>query len=518
MIEISTDVEAFDCMWDIVEGFLKADVREIDFNGRTVRGYRSPDCPYIWFRDHIHMMEATVYMEKDIKNAVSFMLDTQQDDGHFHDFISPEGEMLRVPTEADVEYLAVIGVYRAWQASGDDAWMEKCLPVLVKGLDYCTSHPWRWDEKHRMIKRAYTIDTWDFDYREDLEEIHWPGKIDEKTHFGIMHGDNSGLYYAWILMTRMLNHLGRTGEAKSFEAKALDLRQRANELLFNGKFYRHRLALDDVSIPGVDEDAQLSLSNAYNLNRGLPTDVMAQTIINEYMSRRDTDKAFAEWYSIDPPFPVGVFGTDKLVPGAYVNGGIMPLVGGELARGAFKYGFSEYGADILRRYYEMIKRTGESYLWYFPDGRAPTAEESTSPEALPTDGWGSSAMIATLVEGLVGIEDKSCKFGYVHVTPRWIAADVDYAEVVIDYESSGVGFDYVFNYDPDGKFITVVFGAGESPAKLSVLLPANVEVTKTLVDGSKFPSVTRHVRNEVYVEMDIPGGQDREMEIWFKEK
>ncbi len=480
MIEIKTGKREFDEFWPKVRGFLEADVREIPYKGRTVRGYRSPDCPYIWFRDHIHMMEATVYMEKDIKNAVEFMLKKQQPDGSFFDYISPEGEMLRVPTEADVEYLAVIGVYRAWKASGDDEWMKNCLPKLEKGLEYCTSHPWRWDEKHKMIKRAYTIDTWDFDYREDLNEIHWPGKIDDKTHFGIMHGDNSGLHYAYRLMVEMMTASGSKKEARKYLYKANKLRRRVNKLLFNGKFYRHRFPLDDVRIPGVNEEEQLSLSNAYNLNRGLPTVEMAQSIIEEYQSRRNPEKAFAEWYSIDPPFPVGVFGSEKLVPGSYVNGGIMPLVGGELARGAFKFGYSDYGVDILRRYFELIDRTGESYLWYFPNGKAPTAEESTSPEALPTDGWGSSAMAAAFIEGLAGINDEAGRFEFIDLRPRWFSAGVNEADVRVSYAASGASFGYSFRHYADEGRILLEVEPGNHSVRVDILIPEGVHIEETV--------------------------------------
>jgi hypothetical protein len=514
MIEIKTGKREFDGLWPVVKGFLDADVREIPFEGRIVRGYRSPDCPYIWFRDHIHMMEATVYSEHDIKNAVSFMLDMQQDDGHFYDYITPKGELLRVPTEADVEYLAVIGIYRAWQASGDDDWIAGYLPKLAKGLEYCTSHPWRWDPEHQMVKRAYTIDTWDFDFREDLTEIHWPGKIDEKTHFGIMHGDNSGLYYAWVLMARMLDHLGKSDEAQQYEVKAEGLRNRANELLFNGRFYRHRLPLDDARIPGVNEEEQLSLSNAYNLNRGLPTPEIAASIIEEYISRRNPSKAFAEWYSIDPPFPAGVFGSEKLVPGSYVNGGIMPLVGGELARGAFCYGYSDYGIDILLRYFEMIDRTGESYLWYFPDGKPPTVEESTSPEVLPTDGWGSSAMAAALIEGLAGIEDEGKLFEHVRLCPRWIAAGVDNSGVDVSYAASGAGFWYTFEHDP--KEMIIVMRIRPQPSvSLSVLLPKGAADISAKLNGQPLQVKSRDSRDGVYAEMDIAQKPSREVEIAY---
>ena len=77
-------------------------------------------------------------------------------------------------------------------------------------------------------------------------------------------------------------------------------------------------------------------------------------------------------------------------PGEYVNGGIMPLVGGELARGAFDHGFEAYGFDILQRYYSLIAGTNASYLWYYPIGQPGISGADT----IPTDGWGSSAMLA----------------------------------------------------------------------------------------------------------------------------
>jgi hypothetical protein len=456
MIEIRTGIRTWDEFVPIVSGFLDASRTEIEKDGGTVKGFRTPDCPWLWYRDNIHMMEISVYLGDEIRSMVDFMLETQGSDGSFLDFLRQDRTMLRVPTEADLEYLAVIGVFRAWLASGDDDWMKSCIPSLTRGLDYMTSHPWRWDEKYQLPKRAFTIDTWDFDYRDDLTEIHWPGKIDEKTHFGIMHGDVSGLYCAWSLMAQMLEHLGKKEEASEFHRKRKDLRERANKLLWNGRFYRHRFPLDGFRAPGVDEENQLSLSNAYDMNRGLPTGEMARSIIREYMRRRKETSAFAEWFSIDPPFPQGFFGDERLKPGVYVNGGIMPLVGGELAHAAFRYGFPEYGVDILKRYFEMIDSTGEAYLWYVPDGSPATKEASTSPEAYPTDGWGSSAMAAALVKGLAGVRAGKPGFEAVWLEPNWNVASVNHAEVTLEYPASRKKFQYTYDYSPESKTTDIV--------------------------------------------------------------
>jgi len=482
MIDIKTGYPEWDNYWPLLSGIIEKNETEIIKDEKSVRGYRTPDCPWLWLRDNVHMMLATVYMRDDITSFIDFFIGNQKDDGSFFDFLNLDTEMLRIPTEADVEYLAVIGVYRAWLACGDNQWMENHLPALERGLDYMTSHPWRWDPVHNMPKRACTIDTWDFDIRDGLTGIHWPGKIDDKTHFGIMHGDVSGLIYAWKIMGEMLDVLNRRDEADVYRSRSKDLRERANKLLWNGRFYRHRLPLDDFRVEGVDEDAQLSLSNTYDLNRGFPTPEMARSIIRQYYSLMQSNRDFAEWYSIEPPFPEGVFGDKKLKPGVYVNGGIMPLVGGELARGAFLYGYPHYGVNILQRYYNMLHSTGEAYLWYFRDGSPATREASTSPEAYPTDAWGTSAMAAALIQGLAGVRSGNPGFQAAWLEPHWQFAGIEHADVTLQYPSSGKTFHYTYNFDRD-NFLTELTIQGDPLVALHIGFPDNLIGVEAEVDG-----------------------------------
>jgi hypothetical protein len=182
-------------------------------------------------------------------------------------------------------------------------------------------------------------------------------------------------------------------------------------MCWNGRFYTHFVKQTPVTIAGVDESAQLSLSNPMDINRGVADHDQAVSILREYRRRRESTGAFAEWFAIDPPFPDGIFGDGRLVGGASYNGGIMPLVGGELARAAFEHGLEAYGVEILQQYHGLISAKGETFLWYFPDGTACGVETSPSREALPTDGWGSSAMLWALVEGLAGVVDNGRGFG-----------------------------------------------------------------------------------------------------------
>jgi hypothetical protein len=400
-----------------------------------------------------------------------------------------------VPVEADVEYRFVKAAYLAWQASGDDEWMTALLPSLERALRYVTTHPWYWDAGRGLVKRPYTIDTWDFAYTAGRHE--WlQFQIDDDTFWGYMHGDLSGYAEAFGVMALLHRRFGDGRIAAYWERRADALRAAMNDLCWNGRFYTHFVKITPVSIEGVDESAQLSLSNPMAINRGAADHGQAVSIIREYQRRAAEGRAFAEWFSIDPPFPDGVFGDERLVGGAYVNGGIMPLVGGELARAAFEHGFEAYGAGILARYYDLIARNGEAYLWYFPDGRPSTVGTSTSPEAQPTDGWGSSAMAWALIEGLAGVVDRGRAFDRVRLSPRWEAAGVAGAEVSVGYAASGASVSY--RYERGADRIALDVQTAGAQVEWHVLLPAGRRAARARCDGREVPVHTGRVESSPY--------------------
>ena len=128
----------------------------------------------------------------------------------------------RLPSEADVEYLLVENVHRAWQASGDDERMARLLPSLDKALRYCMESPLRWAGDQKLVKRPYTIDTWDFDYTAGAAA--WLNfQVTDRTFWGIMHGDNSGFYEAAGMLGAMYRALGRPDDADRWSSAAEEL-------------------------------------------------------------------------------------------------------------------------------------------------------------------------------------------------------------------------------------------------------------------------------------------------------
>ncbi|NTU82723.1 MAG: hypothetical protein HGA45_25695 [Chloroflexales bacterium] len=518
--ELRTGDAAIDALYPRLRGFMERDAVSYQLSGQTVRGYRSPDNPLLWLRDHVYQGRGFRYFERDVTSLLDAFRAAQRPDGSFPDVIDyPERFVtaVRKETESDLEFLFVQGVYEAWQMTGDDDWLRRNLDAMRRALTYITSDPLRWDAARGLVRRPYTIDMWDFAYGPTMispdgkpAPRHW---IADDTIWGTFHGDNTGLAQALDMMARMEEATGEPGSGQGWHKQAKEIMRRLNELSWNGRFFTHFVPEDPSFQPaGVDPAAQLSLSNAYALNRGVLNDGQGQHIVEEYFARRDFSRAFAEWYSIDPPFPTGSFGLaggKGENPGEYVNGGIMPLVGGELARGAFRYGMEHYGFDILRRYAALTELTGATYLWYYPDGRAGIQGADT----LASDGWGAGAMIGALLEGAAGINDRASRYSDIFLAPRW-ATDPAFHEVraVARYAASDGYVAYLWRRDERALSLTLTGSA--TSAYVRILIPKDVAKLplRVTLDGQSVPAQIDQAGKTPYVAVSVSGG-DAEVRI-----
>jgi hypothetical protein len=498
-------IQSGDPVWDglypRVKGFLEADA--VDYtspDNKPVHGYRSPDNSALWLRDHIHQSKGFKFFEKNMRSALDYFATTQRPDGSFDDYIfhTPATPVFKrqIEIEADREYLFVEGVWTAWQATGDDEWLRTMLPVMERGLEHMWSDPRRWSTEYGLIKRAFTIDTWDYEQGSDGGDTR--RTLDDKTRWSIMHGDNTGAYHSARLLANMERYFARWGQGAAWDTRADKLLQNLNRVSWNGSFYIHQVHLTPVDDSGVNESMQLSLSNAYALNRGTLAENQATALIKQYQVRRivNGSRIFSEWYSIDSPF-AATFGP----PGEYANGGVMPLVGGELARGAFRYGFEAYGADILKRYWGLLDKTGGSYLWYHPDGRPGIG----TPETLSTDGWGSSAMLNALTEGLAGVEDEGKLYQHVLLSPKWSATDRTSARVTLGYGASGAYFAYTWQRNSDGSIMLTWGGRETSEVHLHMMLPAGFAPKQPLLGGTSVSFHTVKIGDSSYLDATLPG-------------
>ncbi len=356
-----------------------------------------------WLRDHVHTLKGMKYFHPELRSGIDLYADFQREDGmiwdnvyerdkeknwwdkrfRYGDFIRDvdEGrfELKRIPVENDVEYLFIEGLFETWKATGDDAWMKARLDHAMKAVTYSLTDPYRWSDRFQLLRRGFTIDTWDYQADDDARIADGDIMVVylDRTRFGMMFGDNTGFAASCSYLAQMLEVAGRDREANQIRSLERDLRKRTDELAWNGSFFTHHIP-EDPSLRrdlGVDQSTQISLSNAYSLNRGI-THEQAAAIIRSYQEIRKTMPSTApgEWYTIYPPFPRGFDGPSR--PWEYMNGGVTPIVAGELAHGAFEHGFETYGVDILRRV-RALAGTTDDYLHCAYRGKRAEAPQRT---------------------------------------------------------------------------------------------------------------------------------------------
>ncbi len=456
-----------------------------------------------WFRDHVHEMKAYKWWAEDLTSYADTLFELQPPRGFFHEiitnprdghttFVTPEFlhvsreddlAFIRLEIEADIEYLMVEAAHTIWQATGDEEWLRQALPHLEAGMRYCLEDPTRWNPDHGLMKRPLTPDTWDFvyGYSDSIRSIE-PG-----MPMGIMHGDNSGLYQACNQLGELCDALGDRPRGAVWRDRGRQIRARANSTLWAGRNYIHQLYLQPVDT-GVDESQILSLSNTYDINRGMPTHRMAVAIIDRYRELRDSED-FAEWYALEPPYPQ--FG--PYPAGSYINGGVAGFVAGELAKAAFNHGREEYGADVLRRVGELVERDGFLGFLYRRDG----SDQGGGPA-----GWSAAAVLSAMAEGLAGMTDEATLYEEVRVSPRFAAAGVSKADVVLTYGPSDAYVAMRYQREPDA--LNIELTGSPSGIEVRPLLPSGMVCESVTVDGEEVPFECTEVEESRYVSFGIP--------------
>ena len=360
------------------------------WNGKTYHMFVN------WVLDNYHTAKGMKYFSPYGTEFVDLTREAQREDGMIWSNLNP-GEAIayyktaygpfdyvrkigdryfvRQPAENHPEYVYVSTIYQAWKACGDDAWMRTCLPSAMRALDYCTKDPARWSERFQLLKRVYTIDSWDFQvddaYTPDLGLSKTMLVDPKRSKFGIFFGDN--VYYASACaeLSEMLARSGDGRDAALYSGRGAAIRERLDALSWNGRFFTHFID-EDPTVKrdlGVDERSQIAQGNAYALNRGIRPD-QAEAIIRTYLDLKGHLPVGSpgEWYAIYPPFQRG-FGQHDGV-WQYMNGGVGGHVAGELARGAFEFGFEPYARDILDRLTALGHAHGDK-IWFAYTGSIP---------------------------------------------------------------------------------------------------------------------------------------------------
>jgi hypothetical protein len=366
----------------------------INWNGKFYR-YFEP-----WVLDHCQNMMGLKYFLPYGSEFVDLMRQTQRKDGMIYSFVQTPSNVdyfftrdkvsgytqrigdrvfTRQPTENHPEYLFVNTIYQCWQATANDSWMVGNLSSASLALDYSLRDPARWSNRFGLLKRVYTIDSWDFavedEYTPELGITNSMMIDPVKSKFGIFFGDNTGYISACYQLAEMLDHAGHQAEASGYRLRGDTLNERLNALCWNGKYFTHFIEEDSAVVRhlGVDEKSQIAQSNAYSLNRNISSK-QRKAIIETYLDLKNRLPVGSpgEWYAIYPPFQKGFEKHDAVWQ--YMNGGVGGHVAGELARGAYGSGYENYGTDILNRLFELGKKY-DNKIYFSYTGSIPPAPE-----------------------------------------------------------------------------------------------------------------------------------------------
>ncbi|MGB3616834.1 MAG: twin-arginine translocation signal domain-containing protein [Catalinimonas sp.] len=369
--------------------------------GKTYKVYAG------WFQDHVHVLKAQKYYDTDVVSGMDLWTHSQRPDGMVADnckhppesfdnwatrfgdrFVYRAGQddaddtvFVRIPIENMGEFTYLIGVWETWTTTGDDAWMASKIDACKRAVDYATSDDYRWSERFRLPKRGYTIDIWDFQPRALAAKFGGDTMMAKPgvTDWSVMYGDTIGLQIGCKYLGRMLAHLGRDQEAARYRALGEELLARIDALAWTGTHYRQHVPEDPVQIPDFGDtplDEQVTLSHAYALNRDIDP-AKGRAIIRRYQQIREKMPASSpgEWYLCFPAYEQGW----HVPKWEYMNGGVSPLVGGELAHGAFRHGFEAYGVDVLRRMAATADAHGDLFEFAYRGSMAPEKEQTYVP-------------------------------------------------------------------------------------------------------------------------------------------
>ena len=495
---------------------IAANRRIIRIDGRTLV------CNHNWVRDHTHQMKGWCHWEHDNTSFLDFILDHPRADGMLYELVKqlddshwrmvdgssrrlfPEDHMAlaRLDLEADVEYLAVEAAHRWWRMRGDAEWLAKRLPTLEKAIDWQTSDPQHWNAKYGLCIRPFTIDTWDFVPSKATSQDR---RIHPWEPLPAMHGDNTGVYQAMRQLAEMNRALGRTEKSADWERRAAELKANVMRHLWNGRYFVHQKFFDGEKGLDDKEDVRLSLSDAYALNRGILTGDQCRSIVDEYQARRKTTTAFAEWFTVDPPY-APTFGSHAA--GTYVNGAISPFTAGELARGAFACGREAYAWDILARFMKMVAKDGAVYFLYNP-------KDATSISAkIGPSAWGAAALLNAVDEGLAGVVNAGIGYDRIAFSPRWPVTPYANVRYLTGYEALGRIVDCRHVRTETGMRYRL-----ESPAKVvdaHLLLPEGKEPAAFYVNGAKADFAVATVDASRYLDATLASDGCLDLEVLWK--
>ncbi|MBR5500987.1 MAG: hypothetical protein IKV74_05640, partial [Clostridia bacterium] len=438
--------------------------------------------------------------------------------------------------EADIEYLVVDGVYMAWQSTGNKEWMQGTLDNLDRALQWIMTNPERWSSTYGLPIRGSSIDTYDFVYGDYANKPHnrrvywWEDGMDWGTPMAIFHGDCTGFYQACNQLAEMYRVAGNADRATYWEQIGKNVQKNLIKVCWNNQYFAHMVQvypkLEDLPSDWQEDLSgdwnRLSYSNTSALNRNILTQKQASSIIESFKALRDNppyvetvdghseEKFFAEWVTIYPSYRQSQ--NIKFEVNSYVNGCIAPFCGGELANGCFKWGYAEYGYDIISRLQALCERDGKLKFFYHQDGSIYYYDDGSGSSGGP-DAWGAAATHNAIVEGLAGFSGDSPLLDRVTLTPSWTVTPYQEVYASVSYGQTGKYLAYTASVDASGESIRYKIVGDSRDIALQLLLPPGHTPTSVQLNGKSVSFETIQKENDVYAVFSYEKNSNLEQDV-----
>jgi hypothetical protein len=119
------------------------------------------------------------------------------------------------------------------------------------------------------------------------------------------------------------------------------------------------------------------------------------------------------------------------------------------------------------------------------------------------DNWAQAAVYYAVAEGLAGIEDESCAFRRVCISPRWSSSQANEAEIVLHYPASNGYCAYRYKLDRKQRRITLDVTGSFEAGRVHCLLPAGATAKRVMIDGAAVACKNVRVEESTYVDFAL---------------
>jgi hypothetical protein len=517
----ATGDPALDHLQDFFLPTLQANLKE--FAGRTgpVKAFGAgARYPQVWLRDsatlgplvryHYPAEYLTSWLEEHLAN--------QAEDGGLDDWIAPgpasafteyaprAREVFRTgpvafssdknTVEADQESSAVLGVCRAFRATGDRAWLRKPVagvPLLERvdrALGFLLAK--RFDRQVGLVTSGFSADWGDVSpAHADQHAIY----LDERTPLV------AGLYTnaLFVEAARCLAGLHEAlddGDGRRLWTGAADkVVAAANRHLWQAArgFYRMHLPLAPSALP--DDSAVFATGgNAAAILSGIADNRQARRILAVAEERRQRFAVSTIAGTLLPPYRAGVFVHPAMrEPWSYQNGGQWDWFGARLVLAAFQRGESGLARRWLGELAQKAERNGGLHEWHTRDGQG---------RGSPTYAGSAGMLAAAVFEGLFGVS---------------LSADELSLSVRLGAESGRIHLYQpatdtfvAYRYEPSASSIVLEYDSNHPrPGRVALGLPPTGRAARVLLDAKPVPFRVGAVGRDRWVVVETPWGPHR---------